>query len=74
MRKLLTFLIALAAVVGVTASSFGGSMAAGGGEACGGGVAAPSIRQPAFGSQRFKPLAGQLASVNRPMLILLSQA
>jgi hypothetical protein len=26
MRKLLTFLIALAAVVGVTASSFGGSM------------------------------------------------
>ena len=26
MRKILTFLIALAAVVGVTASSFGGSM------------------------------------------------
>jgi hypothetical protein len=57
MRKLLTFLIALAAVVGVTASSFGGSMAAGGGEACGGGWLRPryvNLRLGRSGSSRWR--------------------
>jgi hypothetical protein len=53
MRKLLTFLIALAAVVGVTASSFGGSM----GHAGGGGWLRPryvNLRLGRSGSSRWR--------------------